>query len=517
MTISELNTPLTRKDFASDLAVRWCPGCGDFAILSQVQKMMPEVGVPRENIVFISGIGCSSRFPYYMNTYGIHSIHGRAPTLATGLKCARPELTIFVVTGDGDGLAIGGNHFLHSLRRNIDINILLFNNRIYGLTKGQYSPTSEIGKKTNSSPDGSIDNPINPIGVAIGAEASFIARTVDNFQKHMAGVIHRAAKHSGATLVEVAQNCMIFNDGAWRHLTDPDTKVDQVLFLEHGKPMIFGKAGEKGIRLNGLTPEVVDVAEVGEQNLLVHNETAAEPTLAYLLSRMGPPDFPTPVGVFRCIEKPVYDQALMAKIETARAGDPPGLEELFRQTESWTVPARDVDGVECPSCGTQNLPGSDECVMCLISLTHEERSVSEIQRLLEASLYEDTVADLKPAAAVTVSENTKVRKTFDIMKKHGIGSVIVVDGDGRLAGLFTERDILALVADEDADVADRRVGDMMTRNPETTAMDSSLAEVIHRLTVSGLRYLPILDEEGHPVSILAARDLVDFLSARIED
>ncbi len=517
MTVSELKTPLTRKDFASDLAVRWCPGCGDFAILAQVQKTMPELGVPRENIVFISGIGCSSRFPYYMNTYGIHSIHGRAPTLATGLKCARPELTIFVVTGDGDGLSIGGNHFLHALRRNIDINILLFNNRIYGLTKGQYSPTSEIGKITKSSPDGSIDNPMNVIGVAIGAETSFIARTVANFQKHMAGVIHRAAEHRGASLVEIAQNCKIFNDGAWRHLTDPDTKADQVLFLEHGKPMIFGKAGEKGIRLNGLTPEVVDVAEVGEENLLVHDEAAAEPTLAYFLSRMGPPDFPTPVGVLRCIDKPVYDQALMAKIEAARAGDPPGLDELFRRAENWTIPARDVDGVECPCCATLNLPGADECEMCLISLTHEERSAPEDRRLLEASLYEDTVADLEPAAAVTVSEETTVREALGIMKDRAIGSVVVVDGEGRLAGLFTERDILALVADEDAGAADRRVGDLMTRDPETTTRTSTLAEVIHRLTVSELRYLPILDKEGRPVSIFAARDLVDFLSARIED
>ena len=256
---------LTRRDFASDQTVRRCPGCGDYAILAQIQKTLPEMGIPRENIVFISGIGCSSRFPYYMSTYGIHSVHGRAPTLAMGLKCARPELQIWVVTGDGDGLAIGGNHFLHALRRNIDINILLFNNRIYGLTKGQYSPTSEIGKRTKSSPDGSIENPVNPIGVAIGAEASFIARTVASFQKHMAGVLGRAARHTGATLVEVEQNCVIFNDGAWSHLTDPDTKADNVLFLENGKTMRFGKTMEKGIRLNGLTPEVVNVADVDER------------------------------------------------------------------------------------------------------------------------------------------------------------------------------------------------------------------------------------------------------------
>jgi 2-oxoglutarate ferredoxin oxidoreductase subunit beta len=517
MTASEPKVKLTRKDFASDLAVRWCPGCGDFSVLAQVQKTLPELDVPRENIVFISGIGCSSRFPYYMNTYGIHSVHGRAPTLATGLKCARPELMLFVVTGDGDGLSIGGNHFLHALRRNIDINILLFNNRIYGLTKGQYSPTSEYGKKTKSSPDGSIEHPINPIGVAIGAETGFIARTVANFPKHMAEVIHRAAQHRGATLVEVAQNCKIFNDGAWEHLTDPDTKADQVLFLEHGKPMIFGKAGDKGIRLNGLTPEVVDVADVGEENIVVHDETATEPTLAYFLSRMGPPDFPTPVGVFRCVDKPVYDQSLMAQVEAARAGDPPGLDELYRQAESWTIPARDIDGIECPCCGYLNMPGADECDMCLISLTHEEQGLAEQLQVLEASLYHDSVADLEPAAAVTVTEEATVREAFDIMKDRSIGSVVVVDGEGRLAGLFTECDILGVIADEDRAAADRPVSAFMTRDPETTTPSSTMAEVIHRLTVSELRYLPVLDNEGRPASIVAARDLVDFLSARIEE
>ncbi len=343
---------LTRRDFASDQAVRWCPGCGDYAILAQIQKTLPEMGVPRENIVFVSGIGCSSRFPYYMNTYGIHSIHGRAPTLATGLKCARPDLKIWCITGDGDGLAIGGNHFLHALRRNIDINLLLFNNRIYGLTKGQYSPTSEIGKRTKSSPDGSIENPMNPIGVAIGAEASFIARTVDSFQKHMAGVLGRAAQHTGAALVEV----VIFNNGAWSHLTDPDTKSDNVLFLEHGQPMRFGKTMEKGIRLNGLRPEVVNVADVDESELLVHDEQAAEPTLAYFLSRMGPPDFPTPVGVFRAISKPVYDQQLMAQVQAAREARPPDLNTLYRQGETWAVPAPALDGTPAPAASTPTYP-----------------------------------------------------------------------------------------------------------------------------------------------------------------
>lgn len=328
---------LTRRDFASDQAVRWCPGCGNYAILAQVQQTLPKLGIPRENFVVVSGIGCSGRSPYYINTYGIHTVHGRAPTVATGLKCARPDLDIWVITGDGDALAIGGNHFLHALRRNVDFNILLFNNRIYGLTKGQYSPTSEFGKRTKSSPQGSIENPVNPIGVAIGAEASFIARTVDTFQKHMSEVLLRAAKHRGAALVEIAQTCVIFNADAWKHLTDPDGRVENVLYLEHGKPMRFGKTLEKGIRLNGLTPEVVNVAKVGVENLLVHDEKAAEPTLAYLLSRMGPPKFPTPVGVFRAIDKPVYDQLLLEQIRQAQAQTTADMNVIYRQGHTWDV------------------------------------------------------------------------------------------------------------------------------------------------------------------------------------
>jgi 2-oxoglutarate ferredoxin oxidoreductase subunit beta len=337
MTDKVETRPLTRKDFSSDQLVRWCPGCGNYAILVQVQQTLPKLGIPREKLVFISGVGCSSRFPYYMNTYGIHSIHGRAPTLATGLKCARPDLQVWVVTGDGDSLAIGGNHFLHALRRNVDINILLFNNRIYGLTKGQYSPTSELGKRTKSSPQGSIENPVNPIGVAIGAEASFIARTVDMFQQHMSDVLLRAAEHRGATLVEIVQNCVIFNDGAWKHLTDPDKKLDNVLYLEHGKPMRFGQKRQKGIRLNGFRPEVVNVAEVGEENLLVHDEKTEEPTLAYFLSRMGPPDFPTPVGVFRSIDKPVHDQLLLEQLREAEIHMSPDMNALYLQGQTWEV------------------------------------------------------------------------------------------------------------------------------------------------------------------------------------
>ncbi len=328
---------LTRKDFTSDQDVRWCPGCGDYAILAQIQKTLPTLGVPKEKIVFISGIGCSSRFPYYMNTYGIHTIHGRAPTIATGIKAANPELMVWVITGDGDGLSIGGNHLLHAIRRNVDLNIVLFNNRIYGLTKGQYSPTSELGKRTKSSPYGSIDNPVNPIGVAIGAEASFIARTIDTHQKHMSEMFQRAAAHKGTSFIEVFQNCLIFNDKAFGFVTDPNTKADNSLILEHGKPLKFGKDLEKGIRLNGLTPEVVSLSDVDESELMVHDEEAREPTMAYFLSRMNYPDYPTPIGVLRAVEKPVYDQLLMEQVEQARQTGNTDLAAIYRQGNTWEV------------------------------------------------------------------------------------------------------------------------------------------------------------------------------------
>jgi 2-oxoglutarate ferredoxin oxidoreductase subunit beta len=330
---------LTRKDFVTDQEVRWCPGCGDYAILAQMQKVLPELGIPREKIVFISGIGCSSRFPYYMNTYGVHSIHGRAPTLATGLNAVDPSLQIWVVTGDGDGLSIGGNHLLHALRRNVDINILLFNNRIYGLTKGQYSPTSLPGHKTKSSPMGSIEQSFNPLSVALGAEATFVARSVDVHTKHLAEILRRAAGHRGTSFVEIYQNCLIFNPEAWDHVTDADVKEENILLLEHGKPMIFGKKRDKGIRLNGLTPEVVTLGEgITEEDLLVHDEYAELPSLAYILSRMEPPAFPVPLGVFRAVQKPTYADLLVGQVEKAVQHRGEGdLSKLYRDADTWVV------------------------------------------------------------------------------------------------------------------------------------------------------------------------------------
>ncbi len=329
---------LSRKDFVSDQEVRWCPGCGDYSILANTQKVMPDFGYPRENIVFISGIGCSGRLPYYMNTYGFHTIHGRAPTLATGLKASRPELMVWVITGDGDALSIGGNHVIHSMRRNVDIKLVMFNNRIYGLTKGQASPTSEIGKKTKSSPAGTIDTPIVPLSIAISAEATFVARTIDTFTEHIQDTLMAAGNHRGSAFVEVLQNCNIFNDGAWSAVRERETRDDNVLLLKHGEPMVFGKDHDKGIRLRGFTPEVVELGKDGvtEADLLVHDETAEDPAYAYILSRMWAPRFPVPLGVFRRIERPTHDQLLQGQVDAAVAAKGEGdLRKLLYGGETW--------------------------------------------------------------------------------------------------------------------------------------------------------------------------------------
>src|SRR3990172_5062567 len=330
---------LKRQDFVSDQEVRWCPGCGDYSILAQTQKTLPDLKIPRENFVFVSGIGCSSRFPYYVNTYGFHGIHGRAPAIATGIKAVNPELSVWVMTGDGDGLSIGGNHFMHAIRRNIDINIVMFNNRIYGLTKGQYSPTSEFGKKTKSTPFGSIDYPVNPVCVALANEGTFVARSIDVDPKHLASVLTQAAQHKGVSFVEVFQNCNIFNDGAFRHFTEREFREDRTINLEHGKPLIFGKDRNRGIRIKGIKLEVVELGNwITENDLLVHDAHDPEPSIAYMLARMDYPDFPVPIGVFRSVAKPTYDELLEAQVQDAVSRMGPGdLEKLLNSGDTWTI------------------------------------------------------------------------------------------------------------------------------------------------------------------------------------
>lgn len=334
-------TTLTSKDFASDQDVRWCPGCGDYTILKQVQSLMPDLGVPRENIVFVAGIGCSSRFPYYMSTYGMHTIHGRAPAIATGLKVSRPDLSVWMVTGDGDALSIGGNHLIHCLRRNVDINILLFNNEIYGLTKGQFSPTSKEGSVTKSTPMGSVDHPFNPLSLALGADAGFVARAMDRDPKHLNQMLLRTAKHKGTSFLEIYQNCVVFNDGAFGLYTDKETRPASSLYLEHGQPLLFGEGMAYGVRLDGLRPEVVEVGGGhSPDDLWIHDEH--DSTKAYILSRFfstGNTDgLPRPFGVLYQAQRPTYEERVAGQMAAARQryGEP-DLDTLLEGDETWVV------------------------------------------------------------------------------------------------------------------------------------------------------------------------------------
>jgi 2-oxoglutarate ferredoxin oxidoreductase subunit beta len=330
----------TAKDYKSDQEVRWCPGCGDYAVLAAVQGFMPQLGLKRENIVFVSGIGCSSRFPYYMNTYGVHSIHGRAPALATGLAVSRPDLSVWVVTGDGDALSIGGNHLMHTLRRNVNLKILLFNNRIYGLTKGQYSPTSEIGKVTKSTPMGSLDNPFNPVSLALGAEATFVARTLDSDRKQLTEVLRAAAEHRGTALVEIYQNCPIFNDGAFDVLKEPGERDRRIIPLADGQPILFGAEQEYGVVRDPATGGlgVRKVAEVGMDAVVIHDVGLTDPSYAFALSRLTGSDLAhTVTGVFRSVHRPTYDDLARAQVKQARETKPADLQALLRGNDTWTV------------------------------------------------------------------------------------------------------------------------------------------------------------------------------------
>ncbi len=333
---------LTRKDFASDQDVRWCPGCGDYSILTNIQKVMPELGVAREDVVFVSGIGCSSRFPYYMNTYGFHTIHGRAPSFATGIKISRPELSVWVITGDGDGLSIGGNHLLHTIRRNIDLQILLFNNRVYGLTKGQYSPTSRVGMETKSSPQGSIDHPIDPIRFALGAGATFVARAIDVDAKGLQETLRRSHEHRGTAFLEILQNCPVYNDGEWEAVENKASRNQTSLVLRHGEPLIFGGPGNRrGIRIDQGVPTVVpydDDTDPREIDIAVHDEHSESPSYAFALASLIPPKFPTPVGVLRAVSKPPYEEILSGQIAAAVTERGQGdLDALLNSGETWTV------------------------------------------------------------------------------------------------------------------------------------------------------------------------------------
>ncbi len=459
---------LGRKDFQSDQDVRWCPGCGDYSILAQVHRTLPKLGIPRENFAFISGIGCSSRFPYYMDTYGMHSIHGRAPAIASGLKAARPELSVWVITGDGDSLSIGGNHFLHVLRRNFDINILLFNNRIYGLTKGQYSPTSPIGTRTKSSPMGAIDHPFNPISVALGADATFVARAIDTDAKMMQEMLLRATAHQGTSLIEIFQNCPIFNDGAFAEISDRRQRDETQLRLTHGEPMRFGAGGSKGIALDSQRkPMVVEVESHGVENLLIHDET--DHGLAFMLSRFEPPEFPTPVGVVVARERSTYETAMSAQLEAAAAEKNGGVQDLLDSGATWTV-----EGV----------------------------SMQRIKR---------PISDFISGQAATVSIGATVCDAVSRMAECDTSCATVVDADGMLVGIFTGRDFLNRVAGEGLVPKDTLIQDVMTHKPHALAADDCVSYAIHRMSEGGYRHVPII-EDGKPVALISVRDVIAHLS-----
>jgi 2-oxoglutarate ferredoxin oxidoreductase subunit beta len=508
MTTSTDSIPvtLTRKDFVSDQEVRWCPGCGDYAILAQMQKVMPELGIPKEDIVFISGIGCSSRFPYYMDTYGIHSIHGRAPTLATGLAVANPDLSIWVITGDGDGLSIGGNHLLHACRRNVNLNIILFNNRIYGLTKGQYSPTSRQGHRSKSSPMGSLEQPLNPLSIALSAEATFVARTVDSNVRHLADILSQAAAHKGTSFVEVYQNCVIFNPSEWDDISDRKIRDDNLLFLEHGQPLVFGKDKDKGIALkNGFIPEVVNLGNgTKEEDLLVHDAHTDSSHLAYLLSRV---EHPSLMGVFRNVQRQTYTEGLMGQVEEAQAKKGKGdLNKLYRAADLWDVTA--TTSVESKVAGTLSLELDEEYVD---ELDRNREEPSKMQDHLDNA----EISVLNPKVPITVEQRTSLANSIRIMTSHNIGCLLVTDEDGRLVGVFTERDVLNRVACQVEDLTHAHIVDYMTPEPFALKVDMPIKHALHLMSVHEFRHLPLVDNDFKPEGVISFRDVVHHLKERL--
>lgn len=502
-----VETPkLDRKDFVSDQEVRWCPGCGDYAILAQMQRVLPELGIPREKLVFVSGIGCSSRFPYYMNTYGLHTIHGRAATVATGLKVANPDLHVWIVTGDGDALSIGGNHLLHVLRRNVNVNILLFNNRIYGLTKGQYSPTSPTGKITKSSPMGSVEQDLNAISVALASEATFVARTVDRHTKHMAEILQRAAAHQGTSFVEIYQNCNIYNDGTWSFATEADVKDDNTLLLEHGQPMIFGKEKDKGIRLNGLAPEVVTLGDdVSEDELLKHDETLDNPAHAYLLSRLMYPEYPVPLGVFRNVQRPIYEDQVVAQnvkaVEDRGKGD---LNALFHAADTWIVPeGPDGETVRDVSDDELSVPDTD-----IIPDISEEDPLAP-RTSLQHLMY-DPISSLDLPTPECIPANTSLSDAIKLMRDENAGCLLIVDSKKALVGIFAQGDLFEKVAGSDMDLKKTTVADLMTKDPTVLKASDPIGHILHLMSLQGYRHIPIVDPDGRPISLASFKVMLQF-------
>jgi 2-oxoglutarate ferredoxin oxidoreductase subunit beta len=507
---TQLNQPspaiYKKDDFVSGQDVRWCPGCGDYSILSVMQRTLAKFDTPRENYAFISGIGCSSRFPYYMNTYGYHTIHGRAPTIASGVKCSNPDLQVWVVTGDGDGLSIGGNHLIHAMRRNMDINILLVNNMIYGLTKGQYSPTSELGKVTKSSPYGSIEHPINALCLAIASEATFVARTLDTDPKHMGMIFERAMAHKGVSFVEIFQNCIIFNDKTHGPVTGRDTREDRMVYLEDGKPLIYGKQKEKAIRIKRLKTDIIDVKDAEEQKieLLIHNEKDSDPTAAYLMTQMRYPEKPVPFGVFRCIEKPTYDAMLDDQIkEVLEAKGEGTLEDLIYTSDTWQVADE----------GPKKMGAKDEDESELrvpVQDTPDTNPRETIQKvMMSAPIGEVLVGKDIPV----LSPSDTVEHIVKVFKDVKIDCAMICE-DNKVIGIISQRDLLRKATQAGLDLRRIKANEIMTKKPETVKETDRIAFVVNKMALGGFRHIPVVNEQGAPQGIVSIKDVLSYLDKR---
>jgi len=498
MELQSAPNKLTRKDFVSPVEIRWCPGCGNYSIINAIQNTFPDLDIPRENFVIISGIGCSSRFPYYMNTYGFHTIHGRAPTIATGVKVANPELSVWVITGDGDGLSIGGNHLFHVMRRNVDMNILLFNNRIYGLTKGQYSPTSLSGHVTKTSPMGSIEEPVNPLCFAIASEASFVARTTDSNPKHMTEIFKAAARQKGTSFVEIFQNCAIFNNKSWETISGRDVRDEQMLFLEHNKPLVFGQALTKGIRLNGLHPEVVTIGENGitMKDILIHNTVNPDPVYAYLLTQLSYPDFPTPIGIFRSVNRPVYEEEIQKQNMIAQdIKGKQNLHKLLLGSDYWEV-SENGKTINMPESAFEQKKLFEESKIM-------KEQISEISKAMDDPLTAALRTPVKMVfekygyqRAMHISSDDMISRAITILKTHKIDAILVMQ-HGQPIGILTERDIIMNVLLHSIDRSGTPVSKIIGESTEVLHPDNTVGDAINILSFAGKYHLPLKIDVNH--------------------
>ncbi|MCH7917313.1 MAG: CBS domain-containing protein [Planctomycetes bacterium] len=518
----------TAKDYVPDVDVRWCPGCGDYAILSTIQKVFPTLGIPKENFVIVSGIGCSSRFPYYMNTYGFHSIHGRAPTFAMGIKIANPDLSVWVITGDGDGLSIGANHLMHLLRRNVDIKVLLFNNQIYGLTKGQYSPTSHIGHKTPTSPDGSIDHPIKPLSFALSAEASFVARTLDSNPKHMAEVFKAAARHRGTAFVEIMQNCVIYHDGAWTDVTDRSVRDDRLLHLEHGKPLIYGKNRNMGIRMEGTTPVIAKIGEnaVTEDQFLVHDQQDPNSAYSYMLTQMNYPDFPTPVGVFRAVEGRVpYTDLLIEQVKSTIQQRGRGrLGDLLRGPSYWEVDDNNQISMktDSPKPAAVTAPpaqtdGVEDEMRVMAELTEAERRVRKYPLLkVLGEPIGNALESRGTMNPLNFSVTDSVEQVICAFKDNHVNCILVLDEKDEMVGIVSERDVVMKVARKSMDRKSTPVEAIMTPNPVLLNDTATIGLAFNKFSIGRFRHMPIRRQDNS-VGLISTTDLLFYLYDRVHD